>query len=501
MLDIITRWSRIKKKFNSPRFTNIRQEISRNTHTVRFAILSAYLLVTLITLSLMYIYNVEILSENLTSEKKTDLFAKANIISQSTSSAWDNTDTQIMNLRLEDIINRRLAGTNIRGVVTNTSYTVLYDNNREANMTGKVFMRDVLKRALDGEQKDSVFKADNGSTLTVAVPIEYGGEVVGGVYLAENLSSIDDTVRTIKANLILFSVIILFIIGLISVGISYIITQPIAEFTAVARAISKGDFTRRVKVKGIREMKDLGQAFNFMCDELNALDEKRKNFVSDVSHELKTPMAGIKLLCDSLVQAENPDMETIREFLNDMSEEIDRLTRLINRLLELSRLDSNAKINRSQVDIAQLCVGVVRSLGKIASEKNVDLSYKCDSTDTVIVVDYDKIYECVYNIVVNAINYTPDFGKVQLRLSINDGKCIIEVEDNGPGIPDSEKTKVFDRFYRLDDSRARDTGGTGLGLAITKEAVLLHDGSVEVIDAPEGGSIFKITVPTAPTSV
>ncbi len=498
MLDIITRWSRIKDWFNKPFFANIKQSISRNTHTVRFAILSAYLLVTLITLALMYVYNVEILSENLNSEKRTDLFAKANIISQTTAGAWDNTDTQIMNLRLEDIINRRLAGTNIRGVVTNMSYTVLYDNNREANMTGKVFMRDVLKRALDGEQTYSVFEADNGSTLTVAVPIEYNGAVVGGVYLAENLSSVDDTVRTIQANLILFSIIILFIIGLISVGISYIITQPIAEFTAVARAISKGDFTRRVAVKGIREIKDMGQAFNFMCDELNALDKKRKNFVSDVSHELKTPMAGIKLLCDSLVQAENPDMETIREFLNDMSEEIDRLTRLINRLLELSRLDSNAKISLSQVNIAELCVGVVRSLSNLAHEKHIDLSFNCNTNDAVIVVDYDKIYECVYNIVVNAINYTPDFGNVKVRLDVDDVKCVIEVEDNGPGIPDGEKIKVFDRFYRLDDSRARETGGTGLGLAITKEAVLLHNGSVEVVDGPERGSIFRITVPVAP---
>ncbi len=500
MLDIITRWSRIKDWFNKPFFTNIKQIISRNTHTVRFAILSAYLLVTLITLALMYVYNVEILSENLHSEKRTDLFAKANIISQTAAGAWDNTDTQIMNLRLEDIINRRLAGTNIRGVVTNMSYTVLYDNNREANMTGKVFMRDVIKRALDGEQTHSVFEADNGSTLTVAVPIEYNGAVVGGVYLAENLSSIDDTVRTIRANLILFSIIILFIIGLISLGISYIITQPIAEYTAVARAISKGDFTRRVKVKGIREIKEMGQAFNFMCDELNALDEKRKNFVSDVSHELKTPMAGIKLLCDSLVQADKPDMATIREFLNDMSEEIDRLTRLINRLLELSRLDSNAKINLSQVNIAELCMGVVRSLLNIAQEKNIDLSFNCNSNDAVIVVDYDKIYECVYNIVVNAINYTPAFGYVKVRLDIDDVKCVIEVEDNGPGIPEGEKTRVFDRFYRLDDSRARDTGGTGLGLAITKEAILLHKGSVEVVDAPERGSIFRITVPVAPAN-
>lgn len=424
------------------------------------------------------------------------LYAKANIISQSISGSWDSNDERVMYLRLEDVTDRLLAGTNIRGVVTDNSYSVLFDNNSEASMTGKVFMRDVLKRALDGEQSDSKFEADNGSTLTVAVPIEHDGEIIGGVYLAENMSAIADTVSTIKASLIVFSALLLFIIVLISIGTSYIITRPIAEFTEVARAISRGDFSRRANVKGTREMAQMGQALNFMCDELNALDEKRKNFVSDVSHELKTPMAGIKLLCDSLVQAENPDMETIREFLNDMSEEIDRLTRIINRLLTLSRLDSGADMNQSRVDISALCAGVVESLGKIAQEKDIELVYELpDTANTYITVDYDKIYECVYNIVVNAINYTPDGGHVKTRVKCGDGLCVIEVEDDGPGIPDSEKLKVFDRFYRLDDSRARDTGGTGLGLAITKEAVLLHQGTIEVTDSETGGSIFIIKLP------
>ena len=272
---------------------------------------------------LMYVYNIGILSENLYSEQRTNLYAKANIISQAAASVWDSGDERIMYLRIEDITDRLLAGTDIRGVVTNNSYTVMYDNNREANMSGKVFMRNVLKRALDGEQADSTFEADNGSTLTVAVPIENYGEIIGGVYLAENLSSINDTIHAIKTSLVLFSILLLFIIVLISIGISYIITQPIAQFTEVARAISRGDFSKRAAVKGTREIAQMGQAMNYMCDELNELDEKRKNFVSDVSHELKTPMAGIKLLCDSLVEAENPDISTIREFLTDMSEEID----------------------------------------------------------------------------------------------------------------------------------------------------------------------------------
>ena len=471
------------------------------THNIRFTMVATYIAVTLITLVLMCVYVIGVLSENLYSEKTTILYSKANIISQTASEDWISDDDDLMNLRLGAIIEHRLAGTNVRGVVTNASYTVLYDNNNEANMNKKVFMRSVLKRALDGDQADSSFDADNGRTISVSVPIEKYGEIVGGVYLSENVSSISDTIGAIRNSLVTFSIIIIFIIGIMSVAASFIITQPITEFISVARSISKGDFSKRAKVKGMREIAQMGEALNFMCDELNALDEKRKNFVSDVSHELKTPMAGIKLLCDSLIEADNPDMATIREFLGDMSEEIDRLTRLINRLLTLSRLDAGNELSISEVDIAALALGVVRSLENIANEKNISLSFEQPEGDGALVAaDYDKIYECVYNLAENGIKYTQEGGSVTARVRyINNEsghrECVIEVEDNGPGIPDDEKTKVFDRFYRLDDSRARDTGGTGLGLAITKEAVLLHNGTIRVEDASGGGSIFIITLP------
>lgn len=497
MLAIITRWNKIKELTGKVPIKKLAKNVYKKAHTIRFSMICAYVAVTLITLFLMCVYNIGVLSENLYSEKEMKLYAKANMVSQTVSAVWDANDDRVMYLRIEDITDRLLAGTNIRSVVTDNSYTVLYDNNREANMTGKVFMREVLKCALDGEQKTSTFESDNGKTLTVSVPIELGGEIIGGVYLAENVSAISKSIDAIRTSLVLFSILLLFIIIIITVMISYVVTKPLGEFINVAKAVSKGDFSRRVTVKGSHEMEQMGQAFNFMCDELTELDEKRKNFVSDVSHELKTPMAGIKLLCDSLIAAENPDMDTIREFLNDMSEEIDRLTRLINKLLTLTKLDSGTNLNLSKVEINALAMGVLHSLQKLADEKDIALLPDLKDEPIMINADYDKIYECVYNLVVNAIKYTPEGGHVAVRVNLEGPDCIIEVEDDGPGIPDSEKPKVFERFYRLDDSRARDTGGTGLGLAITKEAVLLHKGSIEVLDAEPNGSIFRITVPSS----
>lgn len=489
----------LKDKLKKLQVSGIWKSLRSGAWSVRFIVLATYIAVTMVTLILMSAYILGILSENLYSEETTKLYAKANIISQTAVEVWDSGENELLYLRLEDITNRSLAGTNIRGVITNNSYTVLYDNNREANMAGKVFMRSVLKRALDGQQSDSIFDSDTGKTITVSVPVESRGETIGGVYLAENVSSISDTIRTIKTSLIIFCVIIVFVLGIISMVISYAITQPFSEFTEVARSISKGDFSRRASERGFNEVAEVGKALNYMSDELNALDEKRKNFVSDVSHELKTPMAGIKLICDSLVEAGNPDMETVREFLGDMSEEVDRLTRLINRLLTLSRLDSGTNQSYSDVDICALCNGVTRGLRKLAIEKEIELVFDPVHIEKLIIIaDYDKIYEAVYNMVDNAIKYTPDRGHITVRVKEENKSCVIDIEDDGPGIPDSEKPKVFDRFYRLDDSRARDTGGTGLGLAISREAILLHKGTVQVIDAPEKGSIFRITLPAQP---
>lgn len=497
MLDIIT--ERLKESFlklsELPAVKNTRQTVFNGVRTIRFTMLATYLAVTLITLILMCVYIIGILSENLYSEETMKLYAKANMLSQTAAENWDAPDTNVQYLRFKDITDRSLAGTSIRGVITNNSYTVLYDNNSEANMAGKVFMREVLKLALDGAQSDSMFSADTGRSLAVAVPIEREGVVIGGVYLAESVSFISETIRTIQTSLIVFSILILFVIGILSIGVSYIVTQPFSEFTEVAKAISKGDFSKRVSVRGMSEIAQMGTALNFMCDELSALDIKRRNFVSDVSHELKTPMAGIKLLCDSLVEAENPPIETVREFLGDISEEIDRLTRIINRLLTLSRLDASNDITDTPVDINPLCAGVVRGLRQIAEGKNTLLSLIPGSGETIVKADYDKLYESVYNIVDNAIKYTPEGGIVKVR-TISEAKyCVIEVEDNGPGIPDSEKQHIFERFYRLDDSRARDTGGTGLGLAIAREAVAIYGGTIDVESVPDGGSIFRIRVP------
>ena len=456
---------------------------------------ATYLAVILITLIVMSVYTLGLLEDNLYRDEAVDMFTKANIISEGVSGVWDN-NPEVSNDRYYDVVESSLAGTNIRGVVTNTSYNILYDTNTDANLIGKVFMRDVLKDAINGEQTQMIEENESGATMmSIAVPVRNGDEIIGCVYLAQNIKSIDNTISTTRTSMVFFSVIIVLLIGMLSFGMSYIITSPFERFRVAVSEISKGNFSVRMKISGHNEIAVVCEAFNYMCEELDHLEEQRRKFVSDASHELKTPMAGIKLICDSIVNADNIDMETVKDFLNDMSLEVERLTRIIERLLALTRLNAGSdNLHFTETDINMMVSHIIKKLTPLADNKDIVIYGEYD-IERGVVLDYDKIYEAVYNICDNAVKYTENGGFVHIKTEDKGDYVSIEIEDNGPGIPEEEKDRIFERFYRLDDSRARDTGGTGLGLAIAREAILMHGGKIEVESPEAGGSIFKISLP------
>ena len=181
----------------------------------------------------------------------------------------------------------------------------------------------------------------------------------------------------------------------------------------------------------------------------------------------------------------------------DMSDEVDRLTRIVERLLVLTKLDAGGNsLKLEEVDIKMLISQVVKKLTPIANAKDIVIYVDNHQTEfSPILLDYDKMYEAIYNIADNAIKYSPEGGFVHIDLTADNDYLTIKIEDNGPGIPEDERDRIFERFYRLDDSRARDTGGTGLGLAITKEAVLMHNGTIDVANVSDIGSVFTIRLP------
>lgn len=453
-----------------------------------------YMVVIMTTLILMSIYIISVLGENLYKNEQIKLYEKANIISDSIASYLieENMST------VDNYMSQQLTGTGIRGIVVNPSFNVLVDSNRELN--GTVLMRDVIKTASEGTQAHTLLKDNSDmNMMTVAVPVtqKESEAIIGVVYLVESVAQIDKTIGFVRLNLYLFSALICILVGLLSFGMSYIVTSPVDDFTKIANEISKGNFEKRVAVKGKNEFSKLAMAINFMCSELSNLEDNRKKFISDASHELKTPLATIKLICDSIVSTPNPDPEMIQEFLRDLSDEVDRLTRIVERLLKLTKLDSGKSApNPVPTDVTAMLNSVLKKLTPTANAKDIVLysDYKISECPPLM-LDFDKMWEAVYNITDNAIKYTDEGGFVKLGLNKEGKEIIIQIEDNGHGIPFEEQEHIFDRFYRLDDSRARDTGGTGLGLAIAKEAVILHGGRIEVSSEQGMGSTFSIYIP------
>ena len=456
--------------------------------------MTTYIVVIMTTLILMSVYIIGVLGENLYENEEIKMFAKANIISDSISTYV--TDENMSTI--DNYLSQQLTGTGIRGIVVNPSFNVLVDSNKE--LVGNVLMRDIIKSAFEGKQSHTVIKdTSDVNMMTVAVPVTKGDSrnVIGVVYLVESLSEIDKTVGFIRFNLYLFSALICILVGLLSFGMSYIVTSPVDEFTNIANEISKGNFDKRVSVKGHNEFAKLAMAINYMCSELSNLEDNRKKFISDASHELKTPLATIKLICDSIVSTPDPDPEMIQDFLGDLSDEVDRLTRIVERLLKLTKIDSGKSApNPVPTDIVAMLNSVLKKLTPNANAKNIVLysDYKIAEC-APLMLDFDKMWEAIYNIAENAIKYTEQGGFVKLGLTKEGKEIIIQIEDNGHGIPYEEQERIFDRFYRLDDSRARDTGGTGLGLAIAKEAVILHGGHIEISSEPDMGSTFSIHLP------
>lgn len=461
---------------------------------MKFTMMATYVAVILIAMSLLSIYILGMISRNLYDSEQVDLFAKANIISDTVITAdIDN----VVGLRTN--ISQILSGSNIRSIVVRSDYRVTFDSNEDSDLAGKIIMREAINKCIaGGEQAYAVTEGSNDANMmTVAVPLKRGERTLGAVYLVESMESVDHTIDTIRRNMIMFAVIVCILVALLSSQLSLMTTAPLDNFTAIAKEISKGNFSVKAKEKGRRELVEMAKAMNYMSAELNDNEENRKKFVSDVSHELKTPLSTIKLICDSIVSTPNPDPEMIQEFLGDLSDEVDRLTRIVERLLTLTKMDANANNAKPEpVDFVVMLNAVVRKLLPNAEAKDIVLYSELEPTPfSPMLLDYDKIWEAIYNIVDNAIKYTPAGGFVKLSLTKNPGFVSVKIEDNGPGIPEAEQDKIFERFYRLDDSRTRDTGGTGLGLAIAKEAILLHGGTVTAENSPEGGSIFTINLP------
>jgi two-component system, OmpR family, sensor kinase len=342
-----------------------------------------------------------------------------------------------------------------------------------------------------------IANGEGGETYIVyyTTAIVYNSDTIGAVLYSDGVQDVVDTTKSFIQVLAVISGSACILLLLISLMFSGYITRPINELKYVALSISRGNLRQRIKVSGKSEIAMLADTFNTMSEKLENMDRHRSEFVSNASHELKTPLSSMKILTESLLYQDGVSEKIYKEFLTDINKEIDRMSETITGLLTLAKTDSEADaLVINKILLSELVYKSVVALRPIANGKKVALTYAVVN-DIETHCDALKVMQAVMNLIDNAIKYTDKGGHVWVTLQKTGTDAAIIVKDDGCGIPEKETPYIFDRFYRVDKARSRDTGGSGLGLNISQKIALLHGGRIDVQSEEGKGSTFTLYLP------
>ena len=383
-----------------------------------------------------------------------------------------------------------------RVLVTDSAGQVLYDTRETLGAVGKYTFYSEIVQALEGYDTFSCSYRDGAFRSRAASPVLYQNRIIGSVYAYEYDTEQAELLEGLQSNLLKLSAGIAAAVVLLSFILSRMLTRKISALLTGIRKVREGAYEHRTHIPGRDEIAQIGEEFNSLTDRLQTTETLRRRFVSDASHELKTPLAAIRLLTDSILQTDNMDMETVRDFVTDIGSEAERLSRITEDLLRLTRLDSNQVDPPEVVEVAPVLEQVMRMMSLLAQEKGTELTCQTGG-DCRVLATKGEVHQVIYNLTDNAVKYSGSHGSVRVELRRDGNDVVLTVADNGPGIPEEDLPRVFERFYRVDKARSRAAGGTGLGLSIVQDTVTKQGGTVSAANRPEGGAVFTVRWPAA----
>lgn len=416
-----------------------------------------------------------------------------------------DTSSEVINAELDMLANLYDG----RVMVINDDLKVVKDTYNISQ--GKTIISEEVVKCLKTGSKGTVSKYDSANgyiemitPIITTEMIEEGdvtgsstsNEVVRGVLLTSvSTDTIDTTLSILSKRATTLETIIVLVILVFAVLVSQALLKPFDRITAAINDVKAGYTDDPVIGPNYYETEQIINAFNALLRRMKVLDDSRQEFVSNVSHELKTPITSIKVLADSLLSQQDVPNEVYREFMQDIGAEIDREDKIINDLLALVKMDKKASgLNITSVDVVLLTEVVLKRMKPIAQRRNIDLTLESKRTITAE-IDEVKISLVIMNLVENAIKYNRDNGWVKVELDADHQYFTVKVMDSGIGIPGDSLDHIYERFYRVDKSRSREIGGTGLGLAIARNAVLMHRGTIDVTSTVDEGTTFTVKIP------
>lgn len=438
------------------------------------------------------------LLDNYTEEIKVNLLTQGSILSNQISEDYENLEKESVYTYVTKYVKDSSIKLNSRVLILSQEKEVIIDSHDILN--GFVIdSLDEIDSALSGISLANLYNIkDVGQTMYVAVPLtNQDSNVLGAILMSTNAQGIFKRINDTMQKVILISLIGLSITGIVSFVIADVLSRPLEGMTDAVRSITMGDFSKKIKIEGSDEVSNLGNAFNLMSTRLYQVDDQRAKFVANVSHELRTPLTSIKIISEALLsdQGELPT-EIIVEFLQDIDSEVDRLNKIIDSLLYLVDMEKKElELELKLTYVNYLVRNIIKTVNPLAEKKSIRI-HLLEKDRIQIKLDQDKIKQALINIIGNAVKYTPENGDIYVRVFSSPKETVtIEIEDSGIGIPEEDLEYIFDRFYRVDEDRARHSGGSGLGLSISQQIINLHQGQISIKSQVDIGTIVSIILP------
>jgi len=451
-----------------------------------------YVVITFIVLVILNIYCSITCQQLFYQSKKESMIEKCLLVSDeiATLDVLNNTSIATIVGQMESLKVTRL-------IVTDQSAKVLYDSSNEA--LDSYYLLPEILTAIDGNDVCS-WKYRAGSTDTrAATPIVYFGTIVGSVYMTEYETAQGSMIQSLQKTVLQITLLLEIIVIVFSVAFANTFSRRLNRIMSSMRIIQEGDYTHKVTMGGNDELTVLGKEFNDLTERLHTSEQKRSRFVSDASHELKTPLASIKLLSDSILQYDM-DIETVREFVGDIGDEAERLNRMTAKLLSLTKAEGIPNEESEIIMMAPTINRVARMLRPNALKAKIKFQLKLEQDSPILILE-DDLYQIVFNLMENGIKYNLPGGSLTVHLSREEDNAVLKVTDTGMGIPEEAIGHVFERFYRVDKARSRATGGSGLGLAIVRTIVQRNRGEIYASSTVGEGTTFTVVFPAFDTEV
>ncbi len=457
---------------------------------MRYALI--YMVVTSIALIFLNIYASGITQELFYNNKKASMIEKCKLASV------DIANLNVLNSETVANTVENFEGLNAtRLIITDDSGKSIYDSLRTtANENSYVLLPEIVT-ALYG---NDVFywRHENGAMISnAATPIYAYNMLIGCVYMSETDTVQGSLISTLQTSIFIITLVLEFVVILFSILFVQKYTKRLRKIMNSIRTVRKGDYSHKLDIGGKDELNSLSNEFNDLISRLQTSENKRSQFVSDASHELKTPLASIKLLSDSILQ-NDMDAVTVKEFVGDIGKEADRLNRMSQKLLSLSKADTQLEDSKDVTYFVPTIQRVVRMLSENAKSNNIELITNLEEDIPVQTLE-DDLSQIIFNLVENGIKYNKKHGKLFITLQKQGQNALLTIRDTGIGIPEEALSHIFERFYRVDKARSRSTGGSGLGLSIVRSMVERNNGRITVNSIVGEGTTFTLSFPIVST--